>query len=178
MINEYLTLISKASLAIWLGVLIATITIKYFFIRSTTQRSALEFQLLFLVIMGTLRQAIEYRVGQLFGIDELKHWVRVIWYFSFALTDFTFVIFTVLFIRWQKLKSTYCVNGIFCVVMTLGLLQVARYVDRFVLETDQLGYVVSNGVPAGNTIITMLVVSELVKTIIVSIASRKESKYA
>lgn len=173
---EYLTLISQVSLAIWLGALLLPIIYKHFFLTKRPAATAFEITLLALCLLSFLHNAMELQIGALYGIDIFKHWVRVAWYFGFALTDFLLVIIVLMAIHHLHLKATYAVNGILAVVSLLGIAQIARYCDRYVFETDVLGYLIHNGVPAANTIMTILIVAEVLKCTVFSYMKAAKGK--
>lgn len=168
MIHEYLTSISKMSLAIWLAALIFSFVIKHISF-TTDSKTSFEPVLLIACVTAVIQICWEIYVGALFGVPELKHEVRALWHFGFAFTNWLMVLSCLFVIRKFDLKSAYTSIAVMSIYAVLGMLQLARYCDRFMLETDVLGYVYRNGIPAANTIITILAIWSVASVLAVSL---------
>lgn len=78
------------------------------------------------------------------------------WYLGFACTDSFFVILAVYICHKKALLVNSSSRMIIISYFCLGLLQVARYFDRIILEADKLGEVYSILVPTINIGVTIL----------------------
>lgn len=158
MIYEYLTDISKASLAIWLVALLTTATFRYLFTPYLSRKSSFEPVLFFTLVLAGLHVAWEILLGSLFSNQEIKDLVRALWYLGFALSDWALIFAALWAIKRFSLTRHYGTDTILVSYAIMGVLQITRYYDRYILETNALEYVYKNGIPAINTIITFVVV--------------------
>lgn len=158
MIYEYLTNFSKASLAIWLVALLTTSVFRFLFPNHLIKRSSFEPVLFLTILMACLQICWELLIGSLFGDDSLKDLVASLWYLGFALSDWALILSALLIIKRFSLASCYCTNAILVAYAVMGVIQVARYFDRYILKSDLLSFFYKNGIPAINCIITIVVI--------------------
>lgn len=162
MIYEYLTDFSKASLAIWLVALLTTSFFRFLFPHHFIKRSSFEPVLFLTILMACLQICWELLIGSMFGDNSLKELVAALWYLGFALSDWVllFVLFWVL--KRFSIASCYCTDTILISYAVMGLMQLVRYCDRYILELNSLGFFYKNGIPAINCIITIVVIGQAI----------------
>ncbi|WP_100656924.1 hypothetical protein [Alteromonas flava] len=91
-------------------------------------------------------------------LPENQAFVRNAWYIGFAITDIAFVAIVVLLARKAQLKFDFASKVLAYSFVSLAFIQLFRYVDRIVLETDMLGWFYRTSVPTINSGVTLLIV--------------------
>lgn len=84
--------------------------------------------------------------------------IRNLWYMGFALSDFIFVAVCIWMCDKWRLPLDKVSNYILVTFIVLGFAQAVRYFDRLIIETDQLGWLYSQIVPALNLGVSVAVV--------------------
>lgn len=79
------------------------------------------------------------------------------WYLFFAATDFAFCFVAYTLVDRFKLEMQKVSRVVIFSFLTLGIVQVLRYADRIVLETDYFGWLYTASIPAINSGVTISV---------------------
>ena len=88
-----------------------------------------------------------------------------VWYLFFAITDFAFVIFCILFCNKYKLEQNQFGNYILMIFILLGFVQLLRWLDRLVFDLNLLGGFYSIAIPTLNTVMAVTLIVGVVITI-------------
>lgn len=136
---EYLFEINKMSLALELAALFILATIH--FLTSGHSRIFIAFPLVAPLMCATslLHLGIEFASRMLWSSESTLALGSAIWYLGFALTDFLFVVVTVLVCRKYSLKRDSLSVFILIAFFMMGFIQVTRYCDRYIIQTNALG---------------------------------------
>lgn len=163
--NYTLTIISDYTTSGLLVCVLVTLLVKQLVPYQHKTRTSIELVAFMTSILYIIQKAWEYYLPQFFEYDEYIDLVSFAWYGGFAITDFAMVALAIKAIDKYSLsidKSSVlflaCISG-------MGLLQIARYLDRYAFSTDLLGFIYSNGIPTLNTI---MLLSAILNTFIVS----------
>lgn len=89
--------------------------------------------------------------------DNLRALVSNLWYLGFAYTDAFLVLLVLVICRKRSLKIDRITRLILLSYISLGLIQIARYIDRIIYGTDKLGSFYSIAIPSINISITALI---------------------
>jgi hypothetical protein len=162
MIYEYLTNFSKASLAIWLVALLVTTSFRYLLSPFIHKRSSFEPALLLAFFMACIQIGWEVLIGTMFSDHSLRELVGALWYLGFASSDWALIFLILWSVKKFSLSKCYCTDTILFAYAFMGIMQISRYCDRYILETDVLGFLYRNGIPAINSIITIVVIGQSV----------------
>lgn len=155
-----LTNISEASLMIYIAALLfSLIASKY----ARVDTKYFDFILSALVGLMAIHIYAEITMLEAGKDESYKTLVRHTWYLFYAITDFIYLGACVYFIR--KFDGKY-LSGYFaiaCIIAGLGLLQLARYFDRLIIETDVLGGLYRDSVPIMYVVITSIVLHHCIR---------------
>lgn len=155
---NYLTEISAGSLAIWLGSLFFVVFLKICVAPGSLKRSSFEYTTFLFSVLSIFHVWIEIGLLGLYAKDFYPLFMAHVWYFAFALTDFMVVALSLYLHRKLSLVRSYSSIMFMVCFSLMGVMQMARYADRMIFETDYLDSVYRNGIPAINSIITIVVV--------------------
>ena len=81
------------------------------------------------------------------------------WYFGFAITDFFHSVVCVAICKKSKLVMDKGTIALLLGFAAAGILQLARYADRIIFETNILAGVYHSGIPTINTMMMVAVIS-------------------
>ncbi|WP_100642979.1 hypothetical protein [Alteromonas facilis] len=87
-----------------------------------------------------------------------KEMVRNLWYIGFAISDMVFVAIVALIAHFQNLKFDFTSKILAFSFLGMAWIQLFRYVDRIVIETDMLGEFYRASIPAINISVTIVIV--------------------
>lgn len=145
-----LTEIGEAMLAMNIVGLLLILRLK----RKSTSFEVIAFATIFL---GLSHLAWEYYLTSLFGIEEYKQFVRIGWYLGFAVTYLFHVIFCAWYCKYKNLIRDRASNTILIAFTLASFLQVARYADRNVFNTEIFQGLYTNGIPTINALCTIAI---------------------
>ena len=165
---EYLLGFSKYAQFSDIAVLLA-----YLFLVS--RKTAFAIVLLFACVLGVLHIFWEMFLFKLLHINELRPIVASLWYVGFAATDFVYVMLAVSFCNKMNLTRDLICNFILFTYLVLGILQVLRYLDRIIIQTDVLGVLYKNLIPSLNLAVSTAAIFYLIKVVLTYSKERKES---
>lgn len=89
---------------------------------------------------------------------ENQAMVRNLWYVGFALSDMVFIVVVALIARAQKLQFDLASKILAFSFISMAWIQLIRYVDRIMMETDVLGQFYSTSIPSINIMVTIVIV--------------------
>jgi hypothetical protein len=153
LIQRYSLCISVVSLLVYLVVI--------------AKRDAFVIALSASCVLSIFHQYLDYTLMKMAESEANIEFVRNAWYMSFALSDFMYV-FVVYYIT-DKLNLKQCKVTTFILTsyIVMGFIQLFRYADRILMETDLLGGVYQHMIPTINiamlVAISYFVVSNLVR---------------
>lgn len=153
---EFLEFINKSSLAIELVALIIYISFRSLNTPKGLDKVCFPWIVVFMCITSIIHLGIELSARKMFGIESLYDYGVLLWYLGFAITDFVFVIGTILFCEKLQLKKDFISSTVLFCFAFLGLIQIVRYVERYVLEIDSdlMGWVYTNSIVMVNILTT------------------------
>ena len=100
--------------------------------------------------------------------------VRNIWYIGFAISDMVLVAIVALIARAQKLKFDFASNILAFSFISMAWVQLVRYVDHIMIETDVLGQFYSASIPTIHIMVTIVIV---VFTLVMIAADGSRSRF-
>lgn len=127
------------------------------YILYTRKTSAFLYCLLAVLIFTFFQYSLEKELLNLSQKPRFEQLVYNAWYLGFAYLDAVFVIVVIYLCKKKSLTIDHVTRMILISYVTLGCMQVARYMDRIILETDALGELYSIVVPTINISITLLI---------------------
>ncbi|WP_414827783.1 hypothetical protein [Alteromonas sp. H39] len=117
------------------------------------------------ILIEFLHQGIYALLSQPSVLELLETWIFVAWYLGFGLTDFAFVIVAIAVCKQSHTpiqKTSKIILGIF---IFLGLLQVARFIEKQYSGTDYFKFLYTQGIPFINYMIVALLGGQLIAEI-------------
>jgi hypothetical protein len=118
--------------------------------------SAFFYCLLLVIIFTPIHFYLEKELLILGQIPKYEQFVYNGWYLGFAYTDAMLVILAVYICRKKALFIDSASRMIMISYFCLGVIQVIRYLDRIILESDSLGEIYGILVPTINIGVTLL----------------------
>lgn len=97
------------------------------------------------------------------------------WYMFFGITDWAFVFLTFYVCKRYKFRLTFGCYAIFYSYIALGLIQMLRYADRVVYETNYLGFAYRYTIPVINTTMTIVVSVYIIYLVYIKVAQQERS---
>jgi hypothetical protein len=104
--------------------------------------------------------------------EEHREFVRNFWYMFFAFTYFIYVLVVYVITEKIKLKAKLTTSFIITSTITLGFIQLIRYADRILINTDILGKFYEISVPAINLAIVLVIACHSIFTIVKTLKSK------
>jgi hypothetical protein len=144
-IGEYLLLLNI--IALFISVLVLP------------HRTAFVAILLFIIILQLLHMWFEGYLLNILADTLEKKDVRTLWYMGFAVTDFLFVWVAISYCNLKELLRDKSSNFILLSTCVLGVVQMLRYADRVLINTDVLGDFYSLSIPTLNLGITFAAIT-------------------
>ncbi|GGW89783.1 hypothetical protein [Alteromonas halophila] len=111
--------------------------------------------------MEMLHQGIELYVGEIDGTLP-AHLINFFWYMSFAVTDILIIFVLFRLIRLFKLRADWLVKAVAGSYAMYALIQLSRYIDRMLLETNILGAFYRAAIINLNNIVVLMLVCYLI----------------
>jgi len=127
------------------------------YILYTRKASAFFYCVLAIIIFTGIQYLLEKELLNLAKNPEYEQLVYNAWYLGFAYADAVFVIAVLYVCKKQSLEIGNITRMILISYVALGVMQIARYFDRIILETNSLGELYSVVVPTINISVTLLV---------------------
>lgn len=127
------------------------------YILCNRKTSAFLYCLLAVLLFTFFQYLLEKELLNLAKKPQFEQLVYNAWYIGFAYLDAVFVILVVYVCKKKSLAIGNITRMILISYVTLGCMQIARYLDRIILETDKLGELYSIVVPTINISVTLLV---------------------
>jgi len=121
------------------------------------QRSAFFYCLLLVIIIAPIHLLLENQLLHLAENPDNNRLVYNGWYLGYAYTDALLVILAIYLCKTRALIIDSVSRMIMISYFCLGMVQLIRYFDRVILESDKLGDVYSIIVPTINVSVTVLV---------------------
>jgi hypothetical protein len=149
--GNLLTSIGEALMAINFAALLLVLMLKQ-------RKTAFEVIIFATMILGVGHLALEYKLYELSKQGADKGFIRAVWYLGFSATYLLHVVSCAWYCNKKKLardKSSTIILVGFTIAATLQFL---RYIDRVVIETDVLGILYTSGIPAINSICTIVII--------------------
>lgn len=117
------------------------------------------------VALCLIHQLFDYHIMSLADINRVT--AAQMWYFGFAVTDFIYVLLVYKIHDKLNLKADKVSRFILTGFIVLGLIQVARYIDRIVIDTNYLAEFYQVSIPAINVSVTALIAFSSAVSIII-----------
>ena len=161
--NAFLTEVSEIATTVWLSLLALILLIKYLSKTPIDKKSSFELTIFVILCLQVLHLYLEYYLGGLFAQPEILEnevklaRLRAAWYLSFAFTDFMAVFVVNQLIKFFELSKNWYTTLFLSCIAFVGFLQIVRYLDRFILLTDNFGGFYSNTIIMVNPIMTVCV---------------------
>lgn len=95
------------------------------------------------------------------------------WYLGFAYIDAVFVILVIYVCRKNALPIGNITRMILLSYVTLGCMQIARYIDRIIMESNTLGELYSIVIPTINISVTLLICGHCIYVLLMGLKNRK-----
>ncbi len=115
------------------------------------------FVLVGLMLLEVIHLGLEHYIFHIYTVWQDYFTVNILWYFGFALTDFLFVLILFRTAASMNAKMEWISSFVVYVYLLLGIVQVARYIDRFIFKTHYLATVYGEGIPLLNTALSAAV---------------------
>lgn len=117
---------------------------------------------LLVILVGLTHFLIENQLQVLGQNPRYEQLVYNLWYLGFASTDALFILLTIYISQKKQLVIDSVSRMLMISYFCLGSMQVARYFDRIIIETDWLGNIYSVVIPTINVGITFIVCSYVI----------------
>jgi hypothetical protein len=127
------------------------------YILYTRKTTAFFYCLIAIIISTGIQYVLEKELLSLAQNPKFEQVVYNAWYLGFAYADAVFVIAVIYICKKKALRIDNTTRMILISYVTLGAMQVARYFDRIILESNTLGELYSLVVPTINVSVTLLV---------------------
>lgn len=151
---EHLFEINKMSLALELAALFTIVAAAFLNPQSKKHKTAAPFVISMMCLTSIAHLGIEYISKSMWADPSTLALGSVIWYLGFAVLDFLFVFFIALICRKLKLQRHVLSDFILVVFFTMGYIQIARYCDRYILETNLASDLYTYSILSFNTMLT------------------------
>ena len=138
-----------AALLFLAALLVYAITVK--------RLTVFSFVLLGLTLLEVIHLGIEHYFWYIYTSYSDYGVIQFLWYAGFAATDILFVYFLVQISRTLKVPLDWVSSFVMYVYLILGIVQVARYFDRFIFETNYLVTMYTDGIPIVNMVLSTVV---------------------
>ena len=138
-----------AALLFLAALLVYAITVK--------RLTVFSFVLLGLTLLEVIHLGIEHYFWYIYTSYADYSIIYFLWYAGFAATDILFVYFLVRISRTLKVPLDWVSSFVMYVYLILGIVQVARYFDRFIFETNYLVTMYTDGIPIVNMVLSTVV---------------------
>ena len=132
------------------------------YILYTRKTSAFFYCLIAIILFTGIQYVLEKELLSLAQNPNYEQLVYNAWYLGFAYADALFVISVIFVCRKNAFLIDNTTRMILISYVTLGAMQVARYFDRIILETNSLGEMYSIVVPTINLSVTLLVCANVI----------------
>jgi hypothetical protein len=149
--NNLLTNIGEALMAVNFVALLLILMLKQ-------SRTAFEVIVFATLLLGISHLTLEYQLYQFSKEEGSKEFVRAAWYLGFSSTYLVHIVACAFYCSKKRLIRDRSSSIILIAFLIAAVIQVSRYIDRFVFETDVLGGLYTNGIPAINSICTIVTV--------------------
>lgn len=106
--------------------------------------------------------------------DTDQQLVLILWYLGFAASDFIFVFAAYALLDNFQIPVSKASSFFLNCLLVRGFIQLARYFDRVLVETDYLGYLYSLTIPLVNTGMVLFALATAVLSFVV-MSRRKEN---
>lgn len=106
------------------------------------------------VLMQMLQMWYEHFLIYSLAETFSKESIRIFWYMGFAVIDFAAVKICVSYCSYRNMTREKAGNFILLSVLLLGVMQLARFADRILIESNMLGWVYKHMIPTFNFGIT------------------------
>ena len=127
------------------------------YILHTRKTTAFFYSLLFVILFTTVHFVLEKQLLTMGHNPIHEQLVYNIWYLGAAYTDALLIILVIYICKKKALAIDTVSRMILLSYFCLGAMQIARYLDRIIIESDILGSLYSIIVPTINVGITLLV---------------------
>lgn len=103
-----------------------------------------------IILLNLFHQWLRFAISGFFHYEDYLYFVNLAWYLSFALTDLAVIYVCLNYIIKKELLRDRASDFVLFCYLFMALLQIVRFFDRIVIETDMLGFVYSKGILLGN----------------------------
>lgn len=114
------------------------------------------------ILIEFLHQGLYSYLSQPTAQDYIGKWIYFAWYLGFGLTDLVFVLSVIACCRQLNISIQMISKTILVIFTFLGLLQIARFIEKQYSGTDLLKLLYTQGIPAFNYLIVALLFGQLV----------------
>ncbi len=128
------------------------------------KNDAFFYSLSLVIVFSFVHYMLEKELMILGQNPQFERLVYNAWYLGFAYTDAVLVILLIYITHKKKLKIDSASRMIMISYVSLGVMQILRYLDRIILEADKLGAIYSIVVPTINISITVAACAYVVFT--------------
>jgi len=115
------------------------------------------------IALCLIHQSYDSYIMSLEGVERIT--AAQMWYFGFAVTDFLYVLLVYKLHDKLKLQANKVSRFMLTGFIVLGFMQIARYIDRIVIDTNHLAELYQISIPAINISVTLLIVYSSVASI-------------
>ena len=122
------------------------------------KRTAFEVIVFATMLLGLGHLAMEYKLHNMGNNGGGIDFIRVAWYLGFSATYLIHVVGCALYCSAKKMVRDKSSSIILLAFFVAAILQLSRYVDRFIFETNLIGPLYTNGIPAINSICTIVII--------------------
>lgn len=110
-----------------------------------------------ILLLTSVHFVFEKEMLELAKDESMQALVRNAWYLFFALTNALLIVIVTLYAKAKKLEFDIASKLLMYSFVALSLMQIARYLDRLVLESNVLGNLYSISIPSINITVTLLI---------------------
>jgi hypothetical protein len=139
----------------------------------TRKTSAFFYCTLAVILFTFIQYHLEKELLILAQNPQFEQLVYNAWYLGFAYIDAVFVILLIYVCKKQSLPVDNITRMILLSYVTLGCMQIARYVDRIIMESDSLGELYRIVIPTINISVTLLICGHCIYVLIMGLKTKK-----
>lgn len=120
------------------------------------QITVFSFVLVGVMVIEVLHQGISFYLQSFYGDPSVVEIVFASWYLGYAATDFLFYGLTMHLARTYRFPLDPISNVVMKAFLIMGVMQIVRYVERLITDSDLMGAIYSNSIVLINMIISIM----------------------
>lgn len=109
------------------------------------------------IVLDFIQQWMRLKLQSLFHLTEYLFEINTAWYLGFALTNTLFVVLMMQVMKRVNLLRDRVSEFLIICYMFMTALQIIRYVDKLILNTDLIGFIYKTSITTTNVVVAIVV---------------------